>query len=133
MVKDGVGRGFKKKSKSQFKSVSALMKEAKRGVSNGNYDITLAATREAEKVITGTKRLAREMRDLKKRENHNTTIKTAIKVANANNAKERKLQNLERNLDKAISKTPKNVKPKNKTKEYKTLEVELEKEDDRKY
>ena len=131
MVRDGVKPGFKRKSKSQLKSAGSMIKEAKRAVSNGNYSVAIASAREAEKLIGDAKRLAREMQNLKGRENQNSSIKTATKLVNAVNTKERKLQNLERNLDKAKSKTPVNSPSKKREiKSGKTLELELEDKDD---
>jgi hypothetical protein len=108
-----------------------MIKEARRAVSNGNYSVALAAVRQAEKFIGDTKRLAREMQNLKDKEKQNSSIKTATKLVNAINAKERKLQNLERNLDKAKSKRQVNSESKKKIiKNGKTLELELEDKDE---
>ena len=131
MVRDGVKRSFRRNSRSQLKSASSMIKEAKRSVSNGNYSVALAAVRQAEKFIGDTKRLAREMQNLKDMEKQNSSIKTATKLVNAINAKERKLQNLERNLDKAKSKRQVNSESKKKIiKNGKTLELELEDKDE---
>lgn len=131
MVRDGVKRSFRRKSRSQLKSASSMIKEARRAVSNGNYSVALAAVRQAEKFIGDTKRLAREMQNLKDKEKQNSSIKTATKLVNAINAKERKLQNLERNLDKAKSKRQVNSESKKKIiKNGKTLELELEDKDE---
>ena len=131
MVRDGVKRSFRRKSRSQLKSASSMIKEARRAVSNGNYSVALAAVRQAEKFIGDTKRLAREMQNLKDMEKQNSSIKTATKLVNAINAKERKLQNLERNLDKAKSKRQVNSESKKKIiKNGKTLELELEDKDE---
>lgn len=125
MVRDGVGRSFKRKSKSQLKTVGSLIKEAKRAISNGNYSMALVAELEAQKAIEDTKRLAKEMKTLKDREKQNSHVRIATKVVNAVNAKERKLQTLESNLDKAEAKTRVNNKSKKKVKNNETVELEL--------
>ena len=131
MVRDGVKRSFRRKSRSQLKSASSMIKEAKRAVSNGNYSVALAAVRQAEKSIGDTKILAREMQNLKDMEKQNSNIKTATKLVKAINAKDRKLKNLERNLEKVKSKRQVNSESKKKImKKSNTIELELEDKDE---
>ena len=131
MVRDGVKRSFRRKSRAQLKSASSMIKEAKRAVSNGNYSVALAAVRQAEKSIGDTKILAREMQNLKDMEKQNSNIKTATKLVKAINAKDRKLKNLERNLEKVKSKRQVNSESKKKImKKSNTIELELEDKDE---
>jgi hypothetical protein len=131
MVRDGVKRSFRRKSRSQLKSAGSMIKEARRAVSNGNYSVALAAVREAEKFIGDTKILARGMQNLKDKEKKNSNSKTTTKLEKAINAKDRKLKKLERNLEKAKSKRQVDSESKKKIiKNSKTLELELEDKDE---
>ena len=116
---------YKDKIRAELRTTERFAKDARKELGKGNFNVAMTQVLEAEKHLTETKNLLKEINKLDEMEKTNTDVRKDITLAKEINENNRQLEELEKQLTEVKEMATREVKPESEKEEEEKYHIKV--------